>query len=211
MNWTEHVDDYCERTDAGLWSEPLNFATNGLFLVAAALAYLKYRRHGRRDRGIEVQIALLAAVAIGSGLFHSLATRWAMVADVAPIGILVFAYLGYFLRHVVGLAPRAVVVGLLGFTGLSAAGALIPKAWFNNSQGYFGTLVTMIAMAAITWRSLGKQIAVAAALFAVSLTFRSIDLAVCADLPIGTHFLWHGMNAVLIYILIAAIIDRAIG
>ena len=25
----------------------------------------------------------------------------------------------------------------------------------------------------------------------VALTFRTIDLSVCASLPIGTHFLWH--------------------
>jgi hypothetical protein len=36
----------------------------------------------------------------------------------------------------------------------------------------------------------------------VSLTFRTIDIAVCDAFTLGTHFVWHMLNAVVIYILL---------
>jgi hypothetical protein len=43
----------------------------------------------------------------------------------------------------------------------------------------------------------------------VSLVFRSIDQAVCASFPLGTHFLWHCLNGLVLYLLLrAALIDR---
>lgn len=50
---------------------------------------------------------------------------------------------------------------------------------------------------------------VAAGLFVVSLIFRIIDLDVCARFPIGTHFLWHVLNAAVLYtVLRGAIAER---
>ena len=40
--------------------------------------------------------------------------------------------------------------------------------------------------------------AVGAGMLAVSLIFRTIDEAVCGAFPLGTHFLWHILNAVLL-------------
>ena len=43
-----------------------------------------------------------------------------------------------------------------------------------------------------------RGLALGAALLCLSLLFRSIDQAVCAAVPSGTHFLWHLCNAVLL-------------
>ena len=40
--------------------------------------------------------------------------------------------------------------------------------------------------------------AIGAAILAVSLFFRTIDDAVCARFPLGTHFLWHTLNGVML-------------
>ena len=45
-------------------------------------------------------------------------------------------------------------------------------------------------------------LAVAAAILAVSISVRSLDLAVCETLPIGTHFLWHLLNAVMFVVVL---------
>jgi hypothetical protein len=44
----------------------------------------------------------------------------------------------------------------------------------------------------------------AAATLAVSLVFRSIDMAVCDAVPLGTHFLWHSLNGLALYLLLRA-------
>jgi hypothetical protein len=210
VDWTAPIDDYCERTGPELLSEPLNFASNAAFLVAAVLALVRYRRSGVRDRAIEAMLGLLVVIAIGSGLFHSVATRWAMVADVAPIGVLVVVYLAYFLARVVGLPPRTVALAVVAFLAASALASLVPRAWTNNSQSYLATAATMIAMAVVTWPTVGRRVAVAAAVFAVSLTLRSVDMAACEAVPVGTHFLWHTLNGVLLYLLMSIAIDARI-
>ena len=43
-------------------------------------------------------------------------------------------------------------------------------------------------------------------LFLVSLTARTLDRSACAILPIGTHALWHILNAAVLYALVAAAI-----
>ncbi len=55
----------------------------------------------------------------------------------------------------------------------------------------------------------GKFLLAAGAVFAVSLTLRTFDIEICASTGWfgkvrGTHFLWHCLNAVTIYLLLAA-------
>ena len=52
MNWGEPIDLYCERTDAGLWSEPFNALSNLGFLLA------------RRGEHAEAEQSMQAAAAL---------------------------------------------------------------------------------------------------------------------------------------------------
>ena len=45
---------------------------------------------------------------------------------------------------------------------------------------------------------LSRNLAIGAALLCLSLTFRSLDELLCAQVPIGTHFLWHILNAIML-------------
>jgi hypothetical protein len=52
-----------------------------------------------------------------------------------------------------------------------------------------------------------RYLLVAAAVFLASMTFRTIDVEVCAATrfggrALGTHFLWHTLNGVLLYVLL---------
>jgi len=38
---------------------------------------------------------------------------------------------------------------------------------------------------------------------------RPIDLEVCDYFPVGTHFLWHLLNAVVLYLLVSGVISQA--
>jgi hypothetical protein len=50
----------------------------------------------------------------------------------------------------------------------------------------------------------GRSLLRAALLFVVSLLFRSVDLALCGSWPLGTHFVWHVLNAALLFRLVDA-------
>src|SRR3546814_4103286 len=88
----DFIDLYCERVGPGLWAEPLNLVTNLAFILAGVLLVVALRRAEpavRRDPAIIGLAVLVLVVGIGSGLFHSFATRWAALADVIPIALLI--------------------------------------------------------------------------------------------------------------------------
>jgi len=46
----------------------------------------------------------------------------------------------------------------------------------------------------------------ATGVYALSLGFRMLDEAVCPALPIGTHFLWHSLNGLVVYLAMCCVL-----
>lgn len=208
MDWFRAVNSYCERTDASYWSEPLNAVTNAAFLVAAALCW----RMTARDPGARLLVLILAAIGVGSYLFHTHAQIWAMLADVLPIQAFIVVYIGLSTVRFFGapwwggLAAAAVFVPVASVVG---AGIVELFGSLNGSAGYMPVLLLIVAYAiALRRRAPGtaRSMAAGAAILAVSLSFRTMDEAVCATVPIGTHFLWHMLNAALLGWMIRALV-----
>lgn len=212
MDWTQTVDIYCERVSAAFWSEPLNAVTNAAFIIAAIVAYVAARRRDRLEGLTIAMIAVTAAVGVGSFLFHTFATRWAGAADTAPIMIFILIYIYAATRRFLG-APvwlaLAAVVAFPPFAIAFGAGwdALLPS--LNGSEGYFPVFVFLAGYGvalALMGHPAARGLLLGAVVFALSLTFRSIDSPVCGALPIGTHFLWHVFNGTLLGVVILAFI-----
>lgn len=194
------IDQYCERLDAAFWSEPLNALTNAAFLVAAvAIGRLAERElAGSSSGGREIKRLawLVAAVGVGSFLFHTFATGLAMIGDVVPIMIAVAWALWILLRPVLKLSLPMTATAFGVFAAVSALfTTLIPHDAVNGSQGYVSCLL-LLAVAGMRVRGFY----LAAAVFALSLTCRAVDQALCAVVPIGTHFLWHTLNGLTLYL-----------
>jgi hypothetical protein len=66
------IDAYCERLGPGLWAEPLNAVTNLAFIVAAVICLHGVSGIPRPPLGLALVI-ILAAIGVGSGLFHTFA------------------------------------------------------------------------------------------------------------------------------------------
>lgn len=204
---------YCERIDGSFWAEPLNAATNVAFLIAALAGLPLWRRQGQREAVTFVLIVLVFAIGIGSFLFHTTPNRWTLLADVVPIQLFAFGYFAFALHRFLGLSGAMTAAGTLAFfalaLGLSAVGRAVLPAGMAGSAGYAAFLLGLISMALAmsrvpALREPCRLLALAAGLFAVSLTMRSIDGALCDGLPLGTHWLWHLLNASLLYLLLRA-------
>jgi len=209
MDWSAPVDLYCERTDAAFWAEPANALSNAAFVIAAAAAAWWWRRAGGRDVAALALIAVVFVIAIGSFGFHTVATRGALLGDVIPIAVFVHGYLFLALRRFLGLSLVVSATVLAGFAAAAQALPLVvPPRALNGSIDYVPALVALIAMARAVRRRgtrparrrAGLDLAVM--LFTVSLALRSVDLAVCDAFPLGTHFLWHVLNAAVLYVLV---------
>lgn len=207
MEWSAHLDLYCERSDPGFWSEPFNAFTNVAFLLSAVIGWRK-AEHG--DWPAKALALLVAVVGVGSFLFHTLAMRWANLTDVLPIAAFIYAYFVLAMRRFLGLPLVWTILATLLFI---AAGLLLERllaASLGGSAGYVPALLAIFVVAlAARPRDPASAFSLAAAglVFLVSLTLRTIDLAVCDAFPLGTHLFWHLLNASTLGILLVAAAD----
>jgi uncharacterized membrane protein (GlpM family) len=201
MDWFASVDNYCERTGPDYWSEPVNALTNAAFLVAALVM-------ARRLRGQDLSLAwamvvALAAIGVGSFLFHTHANRLTGLMDVAPILAFILLYIFAATRDLLALRPWVAGLAVLGFFPFTAA--LVPLfarvPGIAASAGY-APLPLLILLYALALRRRAPQtargMALGAGILIASLVFRSMDRAICDAVPLGTHFLWHLLNALML-------------
>ncbi|MDE0209372.1 MAG: hypothetical protein OXI66_14885 [Boseongicola sp.] len=199
MDLTGTIDGYCERTDPAFWSEPVNAVTNLAFLVAAIVMW-------KRTRGMpagQMLSALLFLIGVGSGLFHTFAAGWAALADVAAIVAFTLAYLYVANRDFMGWPIWMSGLGTLAFLPYSLILTRVFETlpFFAISSFYWPLPLLIFAYSTLLLRSspvTSRNLAGGAAILCVSLTARSVDELFCMAFPLGTHFVWHLLNAIML-------------
>ncbi len=212
------VDVYCERTSSTFWAEPVNALSNLAFLIAGYLI-LRFYLNQCKERGekthkdfwILLLIGLIFIVGIGSFLFHTFATLWALIMDVIPIMVFGFIYLGVALKRVIKLnyIKSGICLGLfiLIFFNLDL---ILPEESLNRSGTYLPYLIALIIFAVIlSFRkdSNSKTFWIASGLLACAFISRMVDMVLCPYFPLGTHFLWHILNGIMMYVVVKALVD----
>ena len=208
----DQVGCYCERAlNPAFWAEPLNAVSNLAFMLAAVMAYADYRATSpkRGDPVIVFLIILMMVIGAGSFLFHTFATSWARIADVVPIGVFIFAFVLMAYRWLIGLSW---LLALAVAVAVTVATFAMPP-WFNGSALYGPALLMLVVTCIWLWlrgNGAAKWLLSATVVFAISLTLRTIDRTdlVCGVHQIGTHWAWHTLNAVVLYLLLRALIDN---
>ncbi|NDW03960.1 ceramidase domain-containing protein [Jiella pacifica] len=210
MDWSASIDAYCERTSAQFWAEPLNAWSNLAFIAVGLVGLSLWKMRGGRDLPAYALCILVLVIGAGSFLFHTFATSWASVADVLPIAVFIYGYFALALSRFLGLSK---LIAGLGTAGFLAASILVEPAFstlVGSSAGYIPALFAMLIIGGIlVYRKEepGRLVLVAGATFLVSLTFRMLDAPLCEIWPLGTHPLWHLLNAATLGLLLAAAID----
>ena len=198
----EQVIAYCERTDLAFWSEPLNAITNASFLIAALIVATRLRGSGLWLAW--ALVAVLVAIGVGSFLWHTFATRWAGLADVLPILIFILLYVFAATRDYIGLpwwgAAAAVVLFFPWAIGFSwAVAQVFPQAGANGAYGSVAVLIVLYALfLRRTHPATARGLLIGAGILALSLGFRMLDKPLCDLIPVGTHFLWHILNGIML-------------
>ena len=201
MDWTQQIDSYCERLSPAYWAEPVNAVTNAAFLIAAFIMW-------RRLKGQEAPLAyllvfILAGIGIGSYLFHTHARVWAAIADTVPILLYILVYIFAVNRDIWGLRPRGALVLTLLFFPYAALTVpmfqLIPG--IGSSAGYAPVPLLILIYAALLRRrapDIARGLVIGATILIASITFRALDMPICGQFPLGTHFMWHVLNAIML-------------
>jgi hypothetical protein len=195
------IDGYCERTDPSYWAEPVNAVTNAAFLIAA---WIMWRRV--RGKGLPLAVwlvVILAAIGVGSYLFHTYAQVWAAMADVVPIVLFILVYVFAATRDLLGMGPwisfGVTVLFVPYAAALAGLFALLP--FFAVSAFYWPVPILILVYAlllAFRHPATARGLAIGAVTLIVSLVFRSVDETLCPAVPHGTHFMWHILNGVML-------------
>lgn len=201
MEWTRQIDAYCERGDLSLWSEPLNAVTNLAFLIAALVMWRRLN-HAPAPFGRTLTL-LLALIGLASGAWHILAQAWTGAADTLSIALFVMVYLYAANRHFIGLGRIPALLGTIAIIPLMAlAGWLLAMLPVTGASAPYWPLALLIAGYGLGLRRRAPETATGllfgAGLLALSIILRSLDAPLCPILPIGTHFLWHLLNAAML-------------
>ncbi|MBO6540084.1 MAG: ceramidase domain-containing protein [Rhizobiaceae bacterium] len=203
------IDNYCERTGPEFWSEPLNAVTNLSFVIAGIVGIVLCRRYGA-DRFALFLSWWAIVIGVCSGLFHTFANGVTLYADVLPIIGFILLLNWYVLTRFLGTSAVMALCILAAFYVVTGAlVAFTPDGLREATNGTIGYLPALLGLLFFGgWLSRRDHPAAAymfwaAGVFVVSAFFRSIDMALCTSLPIGTHFLWHTLNGVLLGVLLA--------
>lgn len=211
------LDSYCERAgNTGAFAEPLNAVTNLLFIAAALFAgrvLLKQKDHSFRRAGdLWALLVALFSIGIGSTLWHMYATKHTMWADVLPITVFINIFLISAQRRLLKY-DWIMTAGLWGiyFAAGIAAQVYISATALNGTIMYVPTYAALLVLTAAIYMKdfkTGIDFIAVVIVWSLSLIFRTVDLIACPMFPIGTHFLWHILNAWVIWRLLMLLMLR---
>lgn len=201
MDLTAQINAYCERVDVSYWSEPLNAVSNAAFLVAAFVMW-------RRTRGLGLPLATLLVIAltmigITSYLWHTHALAWTGAADSLSILVFILIYLYAANRHFLDLPAWGAWLLTVSFLPYAAALGWVfdQLPYFTISSFYWPLVPLMLGygwVLRVKAPGTARGLVLSAGLLTLSLTARSVDEPLCPTLPIGTHYLWHILNGLLL-------------
>ena len=198
------MDFYCERTNGQIFNEPVNAISN-IFFIIVSLSLIKILRKNQSNKIYYIQPILIFFIGIGSFLFHLNPNIITLYSDVIPIFLFSLSFIFFFNRDIINInyLNNALLFLLFFFLFLF----ITPKLNYeilNGSEFYFANyfFLTMYTI----WLYLKKSdffqlLLLGFIFFNLSILLRSLDNHICEYFSIGTHFLWHFLNAYLLKIL----------
>jgi hypothetical protein len=208
-----HWYGVCERTSHSFLAEPLNVISSFAFIFVAVAIYRLYHRHEDLQKkwiwDVHALTFLTFLIGINSIVFHMFPNRTTELADTLTIVLFIVLYFWSVLFRVARTTIFQAVVCFVAFVGFShILVAQFPNS-LNDSIGYLSTMIALIMIAVhlhLRARPSSQHFMLAAIVGVCSLFCRAIDRAVCDEIFFGTHFIWHMLNATLLYILLKQLV-----
>ena len=199
MYLSQSIDIYCERLDVGIWAEPINAVTNFAFILAAIIMWIRCKNlvEGR------VLAFLLFSIGCGSFLFHTFAQTWAAILDVTPILIFILTYIYAANRRFLVWSKRMSITGVILFLPYQflVVSILSSIQFLGSSAQYVPVAILIFFYSALLHKSksnLSRELFVGATILSLSIFARTIDEPLCSIVSVGTHFIWHILNAIML-------------
>ena len=194
MEWFEAVDGYCERVDAA-FGRTRNAVTNAAFLIAAF-------GRGGVCAGKRVLTVILALIGIGSFCFHICANLGGFGRCFTDL-MFILVYIYVATRDYFGASRGVSWVAVIGFFPFAAVIGWLISDWenFGSTRGYVPVPILILIYAYLLRRKLpdvALGLTIGLGILVASMGARWADEPLCHMHPMGTHFLWHILNAVML-------------
>ncbi len=195
----EHNYYYCERNSLSFLAEPLNLFTNLSFILFSILLL--------KDKKISNKILplILFGIGLGSMLLHSIPNIITAIVDVFFIILFIFYFLLILYNKLnvnfyLSLGCSAIFIIFCYLFGLNFKDTIL-----KDSAFYFPILMHLYFLVFYFYliknkRRLLKSFFLIPVLFTLSLFLRTVDFKYCTIFPLGTHFFWHLLNSVVLYL-----------
>ena len=199
MDLSKPIDIYCERLDIGIWAEPINAFTNVAFILAAIIMWLRCKNLGEG----KILSFLLFSIGCGSFLFHTYAQIWAALLDVTAILIFILTYIFVANRRFLVWSKMVSLIGVILFFPyqLLLVSILSNIQFFGSSVQYIPVAILIFIYSGLLRKSepnLSRRLFIGASILCLSIIFRTIDEPFCSISLVGTHFVWHILNAIML-------------
>ncbi|MCY4445620.1 MAG: ceramidase domain-containing protein [Rhodobacteraceae bacterium] len=208
----EFIDIYCERVSAGLFDEPLNALTNLTFLIAAFITWRLLKDYPAAIT--RILCVILFCIGLGSALLHTTASWWGALTDIGFIAVFVITYIYAANRYFFHLSSL-----YSGGLTLIAFVTLIPVGWaIGTIFSFIGASTSYASIAALIFlygiimqkfdRAVGNKLLIGALILSISIGFRIVDDPLCEVIPVGTHWVWHILNSIMLSYMIIILRDK---
>lgn len=204
----QSMSAYCEAGVGLLGVQPVNTISNIAIFISAYFAYRLIVNRHIQSLAIKILPIFVFLTGIGSTLWHGYPNVFTGIAD----GIFLFIFLVIALYFLLDRLVGNKIVVLLGtilfiVVQIPFQVGLLPA--FNGLIPYFIIFLTGLMLfygILIRYHGLAGQLIAILGVFAAALFFRTLDLPICASIGIGTHFLWHLLNALAFYLMVRFLI-----
>jgi len=181
----DNIFFYCERTSSDILGEPINFYTNLCFIIFSILLLFNKSISDKK------YALLIFLIGVGSMLFHSVPNRLTGFLDVFFIISFIFYYI-FTLYIKLNIKKYISAIISIVFIAICFVFGIVSKNTLLGSSAFYLPIIFHMY-------NLFLFILV---LFSFSLLLRSVDLYLCNLFFIGTHFIWHILNALVLYLLV---------
>jgi hypothetical protein len=146
---------------------------------------------------------ILALIGVGSFLFHTFAQTWAGLADVLPILMFILVYIYVATRDYFQVSSWVAWLVVIGFFPFAAVIGWSISDWefLGSTRGYVPVPILILIYAYLLRRKLpdvALGLTIGVGILLASMGARWADEPLCHMHPMGTHFLWHILNAVML-------------
>lgn len=194
---------YCETGIGLFFTQPINTVSNIALFISAYFVYKLLREYHIKNLIIQILPPLVVLTAVGSMLWHGAPSLLTDFADTLPLSALVLISFFFLLDKL--LSNKKLIWGIFFMFILTETPFMF--GILPSINGFIPYLLAFIFGLFISVRVAGRyalfpQLFPILVVFAIALFFRTIDLTICSAFPIGTHFVWHILNALMVYLII---------